>query len=160
MCPKSGGNTYEDGKEAFLVRMAVNFLLEEYDAAVDEVRSMGLAHTAGEAGTRTIISPLWNNSNDYRKVVLRKPIQERPSLPSQSERRCYGCGCVGHLRGDPECSAGDKAVWMGAPERFKRKVEEGDQPLLDRGERKVSSNQQKISNGKRRIAASKLPCRN
>jgi hypothetical protein len=160
MCPKGDESTYENGKETFLVRMMVDFLLKENDTAVQEllVRSLKRAHTAGEAVTRTVISPL----EDYSKeVVLQKPIQERPSLKGQNERRCYGCGCLGrHLRGDPECSAVEKAVWMGAPERFKRKVEEGDQPLFDGGERKEGSNRQKLWKGPRRTEVPKLPCRN
>jgi hypothetical protein len=157
MCPKGDSSTYEGGKELFLVRLMVNYLLQENEAADRELHSLELAHSEGEEETRSKIPFSEDNSQG---VVLRKLIKERPCLPSQSERRCYGCGCTGHLRGDPECSAGDKAVWMGAPERFKRKVEKCDQPLLDRGERQVVSKREVLSIGKRRIAASKVPCRN
>ena len=92
--------------------------------------------------------------------MLRKLINKRPCLPSPSERRCYGCGCTGHLRGDPECSAKDKAVWKGAPERFKRKVEKYDQSLLDRGAGQGVSEWEGHSIGKRGKAAPKVPCRN
>ncbi len=156
-CPKGKARTFDKGKETFLVRMIVNFLLKENDTAVQQLRSWKCACTAGEAVTRRVISPI----EDYsREVVLQKPSLERPSLKGPNERRCYGCGCVGHLRGDPECSAVDKAVWMGAPERFKRKVEEGVQPLFVRGERKDGSNRQKLWNELGRKEAPKLPCRN
>jgi hypothetical protein len=137
--------------------MMVNFLLAENETAVHQHRCLKCASTAGEVVPGPVISTIKDN---HKGRVLRKPILEHPSLKNPNERRCYGCGHVGHLRGDPECSAVDKAVWIGAPERFKRKMEEGVPPLFIRGERKDGSNRQKLWNKVRRKEAPKLPCRN
>ena len=157
MCPKGGGSTYGDGKELFTVRLMVNFLLQENEAAVRELHSLELVHSEGEVETVSAIPLSEDNS---REGVLRKPIDERPFLSGLSDRRCYGCGCLGHLRGDPECSSKDKAVWTGAPERFKRKVNECNQPLPERGESEVVVTRKVLPIVKRGKAASKVPCRN
>jgi hypothetical protein len=36
----------------------------------------------------------------------------------KKERRCYGCGQFGHMRGTEECKAGEDAVWGGAPKAY------------------------------------------
>ena len=131
MCPQESSSTYEQGKELFLVRLMANYLLQVNEAAVRELHSLELVHSQGVVET---LLAKHLSENNLRRNVLRIPMKERPCLSSMSERRCYGCGCTGHLRGDPECTAKEKAVWMGAPERFKRKVEVCDQSLLDRGE--------------------------
>jgi hypothetical protein len=45
------------------------------------------------------------------------------SLPDQ--KRCYSCGGLGHVRGDPKCTASNGAIWKGAPEGFKRRMGSG-----------------------------------
>jgi hypothetical protein len=39
------------------------------------------------------------------------------------EKRCYGCGQFGHLRGDGDCTAGKDAIWGGAPKVYLEKVQ-------------------------------------
>jgi hypothetical protein len=50
---------------------------------------------------------------------------------ARPERRCYGCGQQGHMRGAPECKAGKDAVWGGAPKAYLEKVQKkfGDFPM-------------------------------
>ncbi len=42
---------------------------------------------------------------------------------SKKERRCYGCGQMGHMRGAKECKAGKDAVWGGAPKVYLDKIQ-------------------------------------
>ena len=157
MCPKGGGSTYGDGKELFAVRLMVNFLLQENEAAVRELHSLELVHSEGEMGA-VLETPL--SVENSCGGVLRKPMMEQPPLPSMFNRRCYGCGYAGHLRGDAECTAEDKAVWTGAPERFKRKVNECNQPLPEKGVKELVVTRKVLPIVKRGKAASKVPCRN
>ena len=46
------------------------------------------------------------------------------SEDSKKERRCYGCGQTGHMRGAEECRAGKDAVWGGAPKAYLEKNSE------------------------------------
>lgn len=39
------------------------------------------------------------------------------------EKRCYGCGQFGHLRGDASCTAGKDDIWGGAPKAYLDKVQ-------------------------------------
>ena len=41
----------------------------------------------------------------------------------KAEKRCYGCGQFGHMRGAAECKAGKDAIWGGAPKAYLDKVE-------------------------------------
>ena len=41
----------------------------------------------------------------------------------KKERRCYGCGQFGHMRGAEECKAGKDAVWGGAPRAYLDKIQ-------------------------------------
>ena len=41
----------------------------------------------------------------------------------KTEKRCYGCGQFGHLRGDASCTAGKDDIWGGAPKAYLDKVQ-------------------------------------
>ncbi len=41
----------------------------------------------------------------------------------KAEKRCYGCGQFGHMRGAEECKAGKDAIWGGAPKAYLEKVQ-------------------------------------
>ena len=58
MCPKDKVNTYDEGKETFLVRLIIRFLPKENDAAVKKLRSLVCFRKIGEAGTMSTISNL------------------------------------------------------------------------------------------------------
>ena len=60
-----------------------------------------------------------------RGGVTSMPILDGHAQPGPGVKRCYGCGALGHIRGDPKCTAGGTAVWKGAPEGFKRKIDGG-----------------------------------
>ncbi len=51
------------------------------------------------------------------------PILDGRAQPGPDQKRCYGYGAMGHVRGDSKCSAGAGAIWKGAPEEFKRRME-------------------------------------
>ena len=81
------------------------------------------------------------------------------------QKCCYGCGGLGHVRGDSKCTASNGAIWKGASEGFKRRMENGTRnpkPQAKgekRGKGKGGSTQ-RIS-GKRKVDdTSKLPCHN
>jgi hypothetical protein len=42
---------------------------------------------------------------------------------SKKDRKCYGCGQLGHMRGADECKAGKDAVWGGAPKAYLDKIQ-------------------------------------
>ena len=69
-----------------------------------------------------------------RAGVPAMPILDGHAQPGPDQKRCYGCGSLGHIRGDPKCTAGSKAVWKGAPEGFKRRKERAALPrgILER----------------------------
>ena len=41
----------------------------------------------------------------------------------KTDKRCYGCGQYGHMRGDASCTAGKDAIWGGAPKAYLEKVQ-------------------------------------
>ncbi len=41
----------------------------------------------------------------------------------KTEKRCYGCGQSGHMRGDVSCTAGKDAVGGGAPKAYLDKIQ-------------------------------------
>jgi hypothetical protein len=41
----------------------------------------------------------------------------------KAEKRCYGCGQPGHMRGAEECKASKDAIWGGAPKAYLEKVQ-------------------------------------
>ena len=53
------------------------------------------------------------------------PILDGRAQPGPDPKRCYGCGAMGHVRGDSKCSAGAGEIWKGAPEGFNRRMESG-----------------------------------
>jgi hypothetical protein len=47
------------------------------------------------------------------------PILPGHEQPGPHQRNCFGCGMLGHLKGDPACKAGPNEVWKGAPSSWK-----------------------------------------
>ena len=100
-----------------------------------------------------------------RGGVPAMPILDGHAQPGPDQKRCYGCGAMGHARGDPKCSAGRGAIWKGAPEGFKRRMEVGTKNPRPQtkekkgGKGKGGSTQRNL--GKRKAEdTSKLPCHN
>jgi hypothetical protein len=62
----------------------------------------------------------------------------------KSERRCYGYGQQGHMRGAPECKAGRDAVWREAPKAYLEKVKKKFGNLPMNGKRPVQEGQRQI----------------
>jgi hypothetical protein len=62
----------------------------------------------------------------------------------KSDRRCYGCGQQGHMRGAPECKAGKDAVWGGAPKAYLEKVKKKFGNLPMNGKRPVQEGQRQV----------------
>ncbi len=60
-----------------------------------------------------------------RGGVPAMPILDEHAQPGPDQKRCYGCGGLGHVRGDPKCTASNGAIWKGAPEGFIRRMENG-----------------------------------
>ena len=66
MCPKKDSRTYRDGKELFLVRLMVNYLLQENEAADRELQSLGLMRSGGGEEMRSKILVNEDNSQGVR----------------------------------------------------------------------------------------------
>ncbi len=62
MCPKDKRDTYQDGKEEQLIRIILNHLPAEYDAAVKSVRDQSRLRKYGEEGDIHQITNLEDNS--------------------------------------------------------------------------------------------------
>ena len=91
------------------------------------------------------------------------PILDGHAQPGPELKRCYGCGGIGHVRGDPKCTAGATAVWKGAPEGFKRRLEGGSKnpnPQKKGGKGKGGSTQRNAGKRGTGVDTSKLPCLN
>ena len=95
-----------------------------------------------------------------RAGVPAMPILDGHAQPGPDQKRCYGCGGLGHIRGDPKCLAGKKAVRKGAPEGFKRRRESGAKPQNKGGKGKGGSTQRNLGTRKSGADTSKLPCHN
>ena len=95
-----------------------------------------------------------------RAGVPAMPILEVHVQPGPDQKRCYGCGGLGHIRGDPKCTAGNKAVWKGAPEGFKKGMESGAKPRNKGGKGKGGSTQRNLGKRKSEADTSTLPCHN
>jgi hypothetical protein len=83
--------------------------------------------------------------------------------PGPGLKRCYGCGGLGHIRGDPKCPAGSAAVWKGAPEGFKKRAEAGTKkpnPQRKGSKGKGGSTQRNLGKRKAVVDTLKLPCHN
>jgi hypothetical protein len=98
-----------------------------------------------------------------RGGVTSMPILDGHAQPGPGMKRCYGCGALGHVRGDPKCTAGSTAVWKGAPEGFKRKIDGGTKnpnPQRKGGKGKGGATQRNLGKRKADGDTSKLPCHN
>jgi hypothetical protein len=62
MCPKDKRDAYQDGKEETLIRIILNHLPAEYDAAVKSVRDLSRLRKYGEEGDIHRITNLEDNS--------------------------------------------------------------------------------------------------
>jgi hypothetical protein len=62
MCPKDKRDAYQDGKEETLIRIILNHLPAEYDAAVKSVRDLSRLRKYGEEGDIGAITNLEDNS--------------------------------------------------------------------------------------------------
>ena len=70
---------------------------------------------------------------------------------------------MGHVRGDPVCTAGSSAVWKGVPEGFKKRIEaraKGNTQPRKGGKGKGGSTQRNAGKRKADGDLSKLPCHN
>ena len=57
----------------------------------------------------------------------------------KKDRRCYGCGQLGHMRGADECKAGKDEVWGGAPKAYLVKVQKKFGAVPTSGKRSLAS---------------------
>ena len=65
------------------------------------------------------------------------PILPGHDQPGPHQRRCFGCGELGHLKGDPFCKAGPDEIWKGAPPLWKaRRGADGKRKGLGKGKGK------------------------
>jgi hypothetical protein len=62
MCPKDKRDAYQEGKEEQLIRIILNHLPAEYDAAVKSVRDLSRLRKYGEEGDIGAITNLEDNS--------------------------------------------------------------------------------------------------
>jgi hypothetical protein len=98
-----------------------------------------------------------------RAGVPSMPILDGHAQPGPDQKRCYGCGGLGHVRGDPKCKAAHGSVWKGAPEGFKRRMEAGAhnlKPNKKGGKGKGGTTQRNAGKKKADVDMSKLPCHN
>jgi hypothetical protein len=89
------------------------------------------------------------------------PILPGHEQPGPHQRKCYGCGNLGHIRGDPSCSAGPNGIWDGAPQVWKDRVKKADGKGKSNGSSKGKNGVQR-NKGKRDQGgvAPKGPCHN
>ena len=91
------------------------------------------------------------------------PILDGHAQPGPDQKRCYGCGGLGHVRGDPKCTAAQGSIWKGAPEGFKRRMETGAHYPKSKGKGgkgKGGTTQRNAGKRKADVDTSKLPCHN
>jgi hypothetical protein len=91
------------------------------------------------------------------------PILDGHTQPGPGLKRCYGCGGLGRIRGDPKCPAGGTAIWKGAPDGFKKRMEGGTKkaaPQRKGGKGKGGSTQRNLGKRKAEVDTSRLPCHN
>jgi hypothetical protein len=85
------------------------------------------------------------------------PILAGHDQPGPHQRKCYGCGQLGHIRGDPSCSAGPNGVWDGAPQVWKDRIKKSGTSSNGKGQGDVvQRNKAKRDQG----GKEKLPCHN
>ncbi len=98
-----------------------------------------------------------------RGGVPAMPILDGYTQPGPELKRCYGCGGLGHVRGDPKCTVASGASWKGAPEGFKKRIEAGGKnqaPPKKGGKGKGGTTQRNAGKRKADVDTSKLPCHN
>ena len=65
------------------------------------------------------------------------PILPGHDQPGPHQKRCYACGDLGHLSGDPSCTAGPNDTWKGAPSSWKaRRGDDGQRKGGNKGKGK------------------------
>jgi len=91
------------------------------------------------------------------------PILSGHEQPGPHQRKCYGCGKMGHMRGDQTCTAGPNGVWEGAPQIWKDRVKKAGQSNFGKGAGKPTSKVEQRNKGKRDSSGKPLkdqPCHN
>jgi len=92
------------------------------------------------------------------------PILPGHDQPGPHQRKCYGCGEIGHMRGDSSCAAGPNGVWDGAPQVWKDRVKKSGNKGGAKGQGKGKGAPQQRNKGKRdggdKGAKEKQPCHN
>ena len=92
------------------------------------------------------------------------PILPGHDQPGPHQRKCYGCGKSGHMRGDASCSAGPNGVWDGAPQIWKDRVKKSSDKGGGKSSGKGKGQQKQRNAGKRDEGKGqsndKLPCHN
>ena len=63
----------------------------------------------------------WNEGSNGRNKVGHPVMMVEGE--GKAEKRCYGCGQPGHMRGAEECKASKDAIWGGAPKAYLEKVQ-------------------------------------
>jgi hypothetical protein len=77
------------------------------------------------------------------------PILPGHDQPDPHQRRCFGCGELGHLKGDPAYKAGPDDVWKGAPPLWKaRRGADGKRKRVGKGKDKGKGGGKGIGKGK------------
>jgi hypothetical protein len=79
------------------------------------------------------------------------PILPGHDQPGPHQRKCYGCGKSGHMRGDASCSAGPNGVWDGAPQVWKDRVKKSSDKGGGKSSGKGKGQQKQRNAGKRRV---------
>ena len=70
----------------------------------------------------------WTPAQLQKSATLKVPMMMMSGghpQPGVGNLTCYGCGVVGHRRGDSVCTAGANAVWEGAPDAWKKRQSKG-----------------------------------
>jgi hypothetical protein len=173
MCPKDKRDTYDTGMECTLVRILLRTLPAEYNSAVKPVRDLTQI-TNKEDNTRTNYDDEWlppydelrvELGNSYhlqerRRKELGKAIRKLPGHPTlpilpgheqpgPHQKRCYGCGELGHISGDPRCLAGPDDAWKGAPVGWKaRRGTDGQRKGKNKGKGKGKGSMKGKGKGK------------
>ena len=57
-----------------------------------------------------------------KKVKFKLPVMLNPGFGSSPKTQCFGCGKLGHRRGDPQCEAPEGAWASCAPPKFREKA--------------------------------------
>jgi hypothetical protein len=150
MCSKDKHKDYDEGKETTLVRMILNHLPSEYDDAVQNVCNLMKVREMIKSNITNIDDAIKINYDTswlppYKELRVglvnawmgkkrrwdeqggSKNKEGHPTMmlsdDPKKERRCYGCGQFGHMRGAEEYKAGKDVVWGGAPKAYLEKIQ-------------------------------------